>query len=117
MKNKKIFNFLLIVTFVILAGCGSEQLNTETEETNTRLIDWGLSVYLKGANKNNRNNRHIPDNLNRRPFQFNVPFSVILFNKKFLEDRAYLFFALIVLQAIILVLYFFSINLLTRYNC
>ena len=60
----------------------------ETEETNTRLIDWGLSVYLKGSNRNNRNNRnnrHIPDNLNRRPFQFNVPFSVILFNKKFTE--------------------------------
>jgi hypothetical protein len=57
----------------------------ETQQTNTRLIDWGLSVYLKGTNKNNRNNRHIPDNLNRRPFQFNVPFSVILFNKKFTE--------------------------------
>jgi len=47
---------------------------------NTRLIDWGLSVYRKNVNIN-----HIPDNLNRRPFQFNVPFSIILFNKKFIE--------------------------------
>jgi hypothetical protein len=46
----------------------------------TRLIDWGLSVYRKDDNK-----IHIPDKLNRRPFQFNVPFSVILFNKKFIE--------------------------------
>ena len=46
----------------------------------TKLIDWGLSVYRKDDNKTN-----IPDKLNRRPFQFNVPFSVILFNKKFIE--------------------------------
>jgi hypothetical protein len=46
----------------------------------TRLIDWGLSVYRKDVNKT-----HIPDKLNRRPFQFNVPFSIILFNKKFIE--------------------------------
>ena len=57
--------------------------NEETEGMVTRLIDWGLSVYIK--NNRNRNNRHIPENLNRRPFQFNVPFSVILFNKKFIE--------------------------------
>jgi hypothetical protein len=46
----------------------------------TRLIDWGLSVYRKNINK-----IHVPDKLNRRPFQFNVPFSIILFNKKFIE--------------------------------
>jgi hypothetical protein len=49
-------------------------------ERKTRLIDWGLSVYRKDVSKS-----HIPDKLNRRPFQFNVPFSVILFNKKFIE--------------------------------
>jgi hypothetical protein len=49
-------------------------------EKETRLIDWGLSVYRKHVNRS-----HIPDKLNRRPFQFNVPFSVILFNKKFIE--------------------------------
>lgn len=49
-------------------------------ENKTRLIDWGLSVYRKDVSKS-----HIPDKLNRRPFQFNVPFSVILFNKKFIE--------------------------------
>jgi hypothetical protein len=49
-------------------------------ERKTRLIDWGLSVYREDISKT-----HIPDKLNRRPFQFNVPFSVILFNKKFIE--------------------------------
>ena len=47
----------------------------------TRLIDWGLSVYKKNAEVNHG----IPDKLDRRPFQFNVPFSVILFNNKFLK--------------------------------
>ena len=45
----------------------------------TRLIDWGLSIYKKDAITS------IPNKLDRRPFQFNVPFSVILFNKKFQE--------------------------------
>jgi serine/threonine protein kinase len=47
----------------------------------TRLIDWGLSVYKKNAEVNHG----IPDKLDRRPFQFNVPFSIILFNNKFLK--------------------------------
>ena len=44
----------------------------------TRLIDWGLSIYKKDTIK-----KTVPDKLERRPFQFNVPFSIILFNKKF----------------------------------
>lgn len=59
---------------------GSNILVSLDSEKETRLIDWGLSVYRKDMNKT-----HIPDKLNRRPFQFNVPFSVILFNKKFIE--------------------------------
>ena len=47
----------------------------------TRLIDWGLSIYRKDVSVS----AGIPDKLDRRPFQFNVPFSVILFNKKFQE--------------------------------
>lgn len=43
----------------------------------TRLIDWGLSVY------HSTNNYKIPKKLFRRPFQYNVPFSVILFNDEF----------------------------------
>jgi len=50
----------------------------------TRLIDWGLSIYKKDKSSN----AGIPDKLDRRPFQFNVPFSVILFNKKFQEKYA-----------------------------
>ena len=59
---------------------GSNILFSLENEKKTRLIDWGLSVYRKDVSK-----KHIPDKLNRRPFQFNVPFSVILFNKKFIE--------------------------------
>jgi hypothetical protein len=44
----------------------------------TRLIDWGLSFIHKDKNG-------IPKKLYRRPFQFNVPFSSILFNKDFMQ--------------------------------
>lgn len=49
-------------------------------ETNleTRLIDWGLSFVLDNKVVG------IPRKLYRRPFQFNVPFSSILFNKDFI---------------------------------
>ena len=43
-----------------------------------RLIDWGLSVYFK-------NKKQIPDNLFRRPFQFNTPFSIIIFSDTFVN--------------------------------
>jgi hypothetical protein len=46
-----------------------------------RLIDWGLSVH-------HTNNNGIPHRLYRRPFQYNVPFSVILFNKDFTRRYA-----------------------------
>ena len=59
---------------------GSNILVSLDNEKKTRLIDWGLSVYREDVSE-----RHIPDKLDRRPFQFNVPFSVILFNKKFIE--------------------------------
>jgi hypothetical protein len=45
----------------------------------TRLIDWGLSISISN------NSGKIPLKLYRRPFQFNVPFSSILFNKDFME--------------------------------
>lgn len=48
---------------------------------NVRLIDWGLSVL----DLNNHNEIQIPSNLNRRPFQYNVPFSSILFNTHFVK--------------------------------
>ena len=42
----------------------------------TRIIDWGLSThYNKGSN--------IPERVMNRPFQYNVPFSNILFNNTF----------------------------------
>ena len=43
-----------------------------------RLIDWGLSI-------NHKNKNGIPRKLYRRPFQYNVPFSSVLFNKIFLK--------------------------------
>jgi len=45
---------------------------------NARLIDWGLSIYYP-----KRIDNAVPHSLYRRPFQFNVPFSVILFNGDF----------------------------------
>jgi hypothetical protein len=45
----------------------------------TRLIDWGLSFIRK-------NNSDIPRKLYRRPFQYNVPFSSVLFNNEFLKQ-------------------------------
>lgn len=46
----------------------------------TRLIDWGLSVHKPEELFN-----EVPKGLYRRPFQFNVPFSVILFNGEFIK--------------------------------
>lgn len=51
---------------------------TESESMYTRLIDWGLSTTYNDEHK-------IPDSLTRRPFQFNVPFSIILFTSEFVE--------------------------------
>ena len=45
------------------------------------LIDWGLSFYLKSERA------HIPKIIKNKPFQYNIPFSVILFNKTF--DKYY----------------------------
>lgn len=56
-----------------------EESEPETEKENsvkTRLIDWGLSTTYKSG-------ENIPKPLRNRPFQFNVPFSVVLFNDKF----------------------------------
>lgn len=44
----------------------------------TRLIDWGISVeWTKGT--------EIPDKLMNKPLQYNIPFSIILFNKHFIS--------------------------------
>ena len=45
----------------------------------TRLIDWGLSFIW------NDHYKGIPAKIYRRPFQFNLPFSIILLNKDFIE--------------------------------
>jgi hypothetical protein len=60
---------------------GSNVLIQDSDDIiSTRLIDWGLSVY-----QDNIKSTNIPKKLSRRPFQFNTPFSVILFNKIFVE--------------------------------
>jgi hypothetical protein len=48
----------------------------------TQVIDWGLSVYQGDKDKTSE---YIPHKLSKRSFHYNVPFSVILFNKKFIE--------------------------------
>jgi hypothetical protein len=47
----------------------------------TRLIDWGLSFVRQ-------NTKGIPKKIYRRPFQYNVPFSSVLFNKELVERYA-----------------------------
>jgi serine/threonine protein kinase len=42
----------------------------------TRLIDWGISIIRTQPNG-------IPRKIYRRPFQYNLPFSSVLFNKEF----------------------------------
>jgi hypothetical protein len=46
----------------------------------TRLIDWGLSTFYFPNKK-----QKIPKTWHNRPFQFNTPFSIIIFSDKFSE--------------------------------
>jgi len=55
-------------------------------KTHLRLIDWGLSTEHKKGSKT------VPSAWKRRPFQYNVPFSSILFNSTF--DKMYAGFLL-----------------------
>ena len=67
--------------------CDIKDSNVLVKENNnllmTRLIDWGLSVFIPNDNSNNSNK--IPKKLYRRPFQYNVPFSIVLFNTEFVK--------------------------------
>lgn len=49
-------------------------VNTK-EGFHTKLIDWGLSAKYNGT--------EIPDSMYERPFQYNLPYSIILFNDTF----------------------------------
>jgi serine/threonine protein kinase len=66
-----------------------DDTNPNPEYINTRIIDWGLSTKY-----NNSRNNAVPKVLLNRPFQYNVPFSSVLFNetfkkmyKEFLEEN------------------------------
>ena len=76
------------------------------KETNlkTRLIDWGLSFV------HNKNKIGIPNKLYRRPFQFNVPFSSILFNKN--NNISFSLMDKIVVDAVAVLSFLFFILLL-----
>jgi hypothetical protein len=56
-------------------------VESENADFKTRLIDWGLSFIVEGDQV-----KGIPKKLYRRPFQYNVPFSSVLFNKEFLKQ-------------------------------
>jgi serine/threonine protein kinase len=47
----------------------------DMQTINVRLIDWGLSTYTTG--------NRIPDIMWDKPFQYNLPFSMVLFNNTF----------------------------------
>jgi len=53
----------------------SNILVNTTQGFHTKLIDWGLSTKYDGDK--------IPENMRERPFQYNLPFSTIIFNNVF----------------------------------
>lgn len=52
-------------------------VSNKEEPIKTRIIDWGLSTTFHS------NQKKIPEVLTHRPFQYNVPYSNILFNAEF----------------------------------
>jgi len=56
------------------------QTQMQSQPLKTRLIDWGLS-----AEYSPEKGERIPKTLYHRPFQYNVPFSIVLFNTTFSE--------------------------------
>jgi hypothetical protein len=59
-------------------------VDVNTKKMYTRLIDWGLSCYYSGDITTEKK-APIPKEFTQRPFQFNLPFSIILFQKSFLK--------------------------------
>jgi serine/threonine protein kinase len=55
-------------------------VDNSTSELKTRLIDWGLANQYKPFK-----NEPFPKSWRNRPFQYNVPFSVIIFSESFIE--------------------------------
>jgi hypothetical protein len=51
-------------------------VSDKKEQLKTRIIDWGLSTTY-------HNEKKIPSVLTHRPFQYNIPYSNILFNSEF----------------------------------
>ena len=49
-------------------------------ELYTKLIDWGLST-----NYNPNKDEILPKTWKNRPFQFNTPFSIVIFSEKFID--------------------------------
>lgn len=59
--------------------CDIKDSNVLISETgDARLIDWGLSTAFNSAS-----DKEVPAVLSNRPFQFNVPFSNVFFNRMF----------------------------------
>jgi hypothetical protein len=55
-------------------------INPDEHNSHARIIDWGLSIIFKNHHKK------IPDAIRTRPFQYNTPYSIILFNDLFDES-------------------------------
>lgn len=71
MNKLKIFHFDIKGSNILVS--------TNESAMHTRLIDWGLSKQLI-------NNKDIMlDEISHRPFQFNLPYSIIIFNRKFID--------------------------------
>jgi serine/threonine protein kinase len=59
--------------------CDIKESNVLVDNHTCRLIDWGLSASFVPGSSN------VPKILTHRPFQFNVPFSLVLFNRFFMK--------------------------------
>jgi serine/threonine protein kinase len=71
MNKLKIFHFDIKGSNILVS--------TDESAMHTRLIDWGLSKQLI-------NNKDIMlDEISHRPFQFNLPYSIIIFDRKFID--------------------------------
>ena len=80
MNKKHIYHVDIKESNVLVDDVSIGQLNhaNHTNHFYTRLIDWGLSATYDGE-------KAIPKTLQNRPFQYNVPFSVILFTPLFTQ--------------------------------
>jgi hypothetical protein len=87
MNNKNIYHCDIKESNILVEdGDGDKDGDKDEDKLYTRLIDWGLSTEYEYSNSNsNSKPGPLPKILTNRSFQYNMPFSGILFNLKLNE--------------------------------